>query len=455
EDPHAGFTLCVMEFRQQHQQQPCPSRHAEPSGLQQGESKRQPVAELQIVNIDYHMTSPTSVDCTPRPPYNVFEEPLKQVPVIRIFGTTRGQQRMCLHVHQVWPYLYVRYDGEASIEAVRGFGYQLGVGLNHALNVSLKSVGSLFVVAVVPVKGVPFYGFCAGYRPFLKIFLANPDMLLRASTLLAAGAVMSKKHEIFESHLSYVMQFMVDYNLYGVEWIRLDRLLFRSPLPMPVPFAGQHPLRIADDTVHAEHRWIPQGMPSYLVNPAPPDRVCHCELEADATAADIANRQQVRERAIHHVLSEGQLDVQFGRLVHSLDRIWIDENRRRAQHGLDLLQLKHSQLPTDATQLTDHEPSTQIRGRGFQWSSHWRMHSLFQSALADDRRKYRQQVGFKLGNPARDMLDADCSMSSNADVDEAIDLESFNSDSAWISAWPTCRQVDVGDMPLISCRSLN
>ncbi|KAJ2478693.1 DNA polymerase zeta [Coemansia sp. RSA 2320] len=317
-----------MEFRQQHQQQPCPSRHAEPSGLQQGESKRQPVAELQIVNIDYHMTSPTSVDCTPRPPYNVFEEPLKQVPVIRIFGTTRGQQRMCLHVHQVWPYLYVRYDGEASIEAVRGFGYQLGVGLNHALNVSLKSVGSLFVVAVVPVKGVPFYGFCAGYRPFLKIFLANPDMLLRASTLLAAGAVMSKKHEIFESHLSYVMQFMVDYNLYGVEWIRLDRLLFRSPLPMPVPFAGQHPLRIADDTVHAEHRWIPQGMPSYLVNPAPPDRVCHCELEADATAADIANRQQVRERAIHHVLSEGQLDVQFGRLVHSLDRIWIDENRQ-------------------------------------------------------------------------------------------------------------------------------
>ncbi|KAJ2742615.1 DNA polymerase zeta, partial [Coemansia sp. BCRC 34301] len=175
------------------------------------------VLEVQIGNIDYYMAPPISVDCALRVPYNVFERPLKKVPVIRIFGTTRSEQSICVHVHQVWPYLYVSYHGVQTIDMVRQFGYQLGLSLNHALNVSLKSTGLHFVAVVVPVKGVPFYGFCAGYRSFLKIFIANPDMLARASNLLASGAVMGRQHEVFESHLSYAIQFLVDYNLYGVE----------------------------------------------------------------------------------------------------------------------------------------------------------------------------------------------------------------------------------------------
>ncbi|KAJ2558106.1 DNA polymerase zeta, partial [Coemansia sp. RSA 1836] len=382
-------------------------------------------------------------------PYNVFEKPLKQVPVVRIFGVTRSEQKICLHVHQVWPYLYVPYSGMQSIEAVRQFGYQLGLSLNHALNVSLKSTELLFVAAVIPVKGVPFYGFCAGYRSFLKVFLANPDMLARATSLLASGAVMGRRHEVFESHLSYTMQFLVDYNLYGVDWVCLDNFLFRSPLP---EYAADPrlPLLISDSTVASKRRWVPQGVPSYLVNPTPPDRVSRCELEVDAVAADVANRRQVKERQIHHVFQEDQLEAHFGRLLHSLDSIWIDENQRRAQLGLDPLRPKDSQVQLDMFQIPDCRPATQARAREPQWSNHWRMHSLLQSALADDKRRYLSQLGANQSDMVTDMLGLCSSMASNDDSMEALGTDTFSTGAAWLSDWPTCREVDIGYVPLIS-----
>ncbi|KAJ2830357.1 DNA polymerase zeta, partial [Coemansia sp. 'formosensis'] len=411
--------------------------------------------EVQIGNIDYYMSPQTPADCVLRAPYNVFEEPLKQVPVVRIFGVTRSEQRICLHVHQVWPYLYVAYDGARNVEAVRTFGHQLGLSLNHALNVSLKNNnGSHFVAAVVPVKGVPFYGFCAGYRPFLKIFLANPDVLVRASNLLISGAVMGRRHEIFESHLSYIMQFLVDYNLYGVDWVRLSKVLYRSPLPERRIDTG-HPLFVSDDSVPTENRWVPQGVPSYLVNPAPPDRTSHCELEADAVAADVTNRQLIHERQIHHVLHESKLDAHFGRLIHSLDSIWIDENRRRAQHGLDPLQPKNSQILPDTSQLPECEPATQVRVGDLQWSNHWRLHSLLQSALADDKRKYQRQLDANKGNMAADMLHQYSILASNGDAMDELDAYTFDVDAAWLNAWPTCREVDVGDITLLPCDGID
>ncbi|KAI8319600.1 hypothetical protein GQ54DRAFT_292581, partial [Martensiomyces pterosporus] len=294
------------------------------------------VLDAQIVSIDSYTAPPTSVDCALKTPYNIFEEPLKQVPVIRIFGATKSEQRICLHVHQVWPYMYVRYDGESNLESVREFGYQLGLSLNHALNISLKTTGAMFVAAVVPVKGVPFYGYHAGYWPFLKILFSSPGVVSRASNLLASGAVMNKKFDCFESHLPYTLQFLVDYNLFGMDWVHMSKALFRSPLPEPPTSGDARSGLITEGTVEDKHRWAPQGVPSYLVNPAPPERSSRCELEADAAAQDILNRRQVPERHIHHVPREDQVDLNFGKPVHSLNVMWADENQRRAARGMAL-----------------------------------------------------------------------------------------------------------------------
>jgi DNA polymerase zeta len=45
-----------------------------------------------------------------RSPYS--KELLRQVPVIRIFGATDKGQRVCAHVHGVFPYVYVEYKGK-------------------------------------------------------------------------------------------------------------------------------------------------------------------------------------------------------------------------------------------------------------------------------------------------------------------------------------------------------
>lgn len=39
-----------------------------------------------------------------------------EVPVIRVFGTTETGQKICVHIHGAFPYLYIEYDGPLTSE---------------------------------------------------------------------------------------------------------------------------------------------------------------------------------------------------------------------------------------------------------------------------------------------------------------------------------------------------
>src|ERR1700722_11889890 len=183
--------------------------------------------KVKINQIDYTLAQPG-------PFYN---SSLPRVPVIRIYGPSSVGSKTCVHVHQVYPYFFVEYSGKMDPQngmlqplrpsprclklamIVNRYTAKLCRSLNHAIAVSLKrnpdSPNFQYVRAVVLVKGVHFYGFHCAWSPFLKILIADPALVYRAVALMRSGTIMQTRFQIFESHLSFILQFMSDFGLYG------------------------------------------------------------------------------------------------------------------------------------------------------------------------------------------------------------------------------------------------
>lgn len=61
----------------------------------------------------------------------------------------------------------------------------------------------------------------------MKIFLYNPTFVRRAANLLQNGAILNRIFQPHESHVSYILQFMIDYNLYGMSFLHVPVKLVR------------------------------------------------------------------------------------------------------------------------------------------------------------------------------------------------------------------------------------
>ena len=57
-----------------------------------------------------------------------------RVPVVRVFGATETGQKVCVHIHGAFPYLFVEYDGSLAQEAGESpFRACVGVGEGYML----------------------------------------------------------------------------------------------------------------------------------------------------------------------------------------------------------------------------------------------------------------------------------------------------------------------------------
>ncbi|KAM3581203.1 DNA polymerase zeta [Umbelopsis sp. WA50703] len=268
---------------------------------------------------------------------------LKRVPIVRIFGSTPAGQK-------VYPYIYIPYPHQdLSLETLRAYALQLGQTLNKAIALSMKknpndTRNNQYVAAIVPIKGVEFYGYSLGYQCYLKIYLLNPSYKQRAIELLQRGGIMATRFQPYEAHIPYTLQFLMDYNLYGMNWIDLDHrpsmpIKFRSPIPEEAK-ADIH-LTPGSNPERKEPIYTKYSVSSQLVSDSY-ERHSHCELELDAVCGSILNRHFLRERDIHKDLEEAfglvrdtgdEIVSSDTKLVHSLAAIWEEESRRRASEG--------------------------------------------------------------------------------------------------------------------------
>ncbi|KAJ5726189.1 C4-type zinc-finger of DNA polymerase delta [Penicillium malachiteum] len=246
-----------------------------------------------------------------------------RVPVIRVFGATETGQKICVHVHGAFPYLYIEYTGSLEPEAVNSAIRTLHLSIDHALAVSYRRNAYdqkvAYVAHITLVKGTPFYGYHVGYRFFFKIYVLNPFYITRLADLLHQGAVMKRPLQPYESHMQYVPQWMCDYNLYGCSYMNCSKVKFRAPVP--------EYLELNDP----DHRWHDRSIGAESISDDPAlGKQSHCPLEADVCVQDILNRHDIRERPLHHDFTELLKPVAVNeRLVPSVAGLWQDETRRR------------------------------------------------------------------------------------------------------------------------------
>uniref|UniRef100_A0A671MVS0 DNA polymerase zeta catalytic subunit n=1 Tax=Sinocyclocheilus anshuiensis TaxID=1608454 RepID=A0A671MVS0_9TELE len=200
-------------------------------------------------------------------------------------------QKTCLHLHGVFPYIYVPYDGFGQ-EADR-YLRQVAYSIDRALNVSMGNPSSnvQHIFKVVLVSGMYNWHFS-------KIVV---------SELLQGGAVMNKSFQPHEAHIPFLLQLFIDYNLYGMNMISLAAVKFRKSHAT----GNTH----SDGGLRDTMRWEDDNIPSSMILEEV-ERMSVCELEVDAVAADVLNRLEI----------ENQIGRNPG-----LQAIWDDEKQRRQE----------------------------------------------------------------------------------------------------------------------------
>lgn len=161
----------------------------------------------------------------------------------------------------------------------------------------------------------PFYGYHRQEHQYLKIFLYNPAMVRRTANLLQNAAILNRVYQPHESHLPYVLQFMIDYNLYGMSFLYVPSTVIRYRQPHPV---AADAATAADDSVASDfplqsdpdgRQWLDKKI----------ERMTTSANEIDVEATFILNRFQI---ALHENAEHANPGIAF---------IWSDERGRRSK----------------------------------------------------------------------------------------------------------------------------
>ena len=144
--------------------------------------------------------------------------------VIRLFGVTKDGNSVTAHVHGFRPYFYVRAPNGFQQSDVAPFKMALAAKLKSQM--SAKDQGSECVLDCAAVSRQSIMHYSAGaFQPFIRIVVALPTMVPTARRVLENGLALprlgSVQFDTFESNCQFVLRFMVDRDIVGVNWLTL------------------------------------------------------------------------------------------------------------------------------------------------------------------------------------------------------------------------------------------
>ncbi|XP_059153946.1 uncharacterized protein LOC131939568 isoform X2 [Physella acuta] len=289
---------------------------------------------LRIVTTSHYQAVPIpDLD----PTYSEFRgTAVKRVPVLRVFGSTPAGQKACMHIHGVFPYLYIPYDGTQPLDSyLRLFAASVDKALNIANRSPNSSLQHVYKISLV--TGIPLYGYHPQEEQFLKIYLYNPNNVRKVADLLLGGAVMNKSFQPHEAHIPYPLQLFIDYNLYGMNFVNVKNLKFRKKTDCNSAADISKELKVNASCTETPTRhenislsssssslsfsqwiWHEENMSSEFWLPSCVVRQSSCELEVDVVAADITNTAELSKNVGTNP---------------GLAALWEDERQRRRDNG--------------------------------------------------------------------------------------------------------------------------
>ena len=304
---------------------------------------------IRLVSIDVESIKPTDLDLKSSP---LTGRKLRNVPIIRIFGATPRGQKALLHLHGVYRYFLVPFDGERTDgKSLKRLAEELEEEMRRAGGERFAGDHALVLdLSIEPLT--PFYGYHEEARPFLKVTMVTPGHVDLAARLFSRGFAHRRPRQPHEAHINHLLQFKVDHNCLGMAFVRFARVRWRGMLPehtSAVPLdepqppshhtsggGGGHATTSSSQQQSLRREpgfrrvWC-RGRAHELTLQSVATRISSVELEADALCTEILNVHELR----HEPLRSARSDV---RLCQSLNQIWRDENARRAAIGLGRLE---------------------------------------------------------------------------------------------------------------------
>lgn len=137
-------------------------------------------------------------------------------------------------------------------------------------------------------------------------------MVRRTANLLQNGAILNRVYQPHESHLPYILQFMIDYNLYGMSFLYVPTTVIRYRQVQSAASDDEN-IMLFDSPLQSDtdngRQWLDKKI----------ERMSTSANEIDIEATFILNRFQI---ALHENAEHANPGIAF---------IWNDERGRRSK----------------------------------------------------------------------------------------------------------------------------
>ncbi|KAI6198450.1 DNA polymerase [Aphelenchoides besseyi] len=143
-----------------------------------------------------------------------------RVPILRIFGITEDGRKCCAHIHECFPYIWMRVGlpltpehGEQIKRAVKGL-------IGRVPDLVKDPNGPVVRISDRVCKSI--YGYTKADESFAKIELRDPKHVQFLAKALQKQALANYNAQPFSAHVPYILQFFIDYDIFGMGLVHFD-----------------------------------------------------------------------------------------------------------------------------------------------------------------------------------------------------------------------------------------